>query len=309
MSTLRENGQIVDPGESENAPAAGSPPPKLDCFVIMPISEQPGYAAGHFKEVYEDIIGPAIHDAGFSPVRADEVHASNLIHLDILGKLLDAPMAVCDLSAVNPNVMFELGIRQAFDKPVVLLEDQTTRDVFDIGPIRHVSYDGTLPYRGVKGARTLLTDAIVATAAMKPDEGTNSIVSLLGLRAAAMSSTVQDPQTARFSILERALADIAMELRDMRSSAFRLLTPTLHDSEADDDNNKFVTVSLLNGTAVNLTPELHKRVWLKARDLSRFSEPERRVQLRKMLGRQKEFVRAILVNEFDKDDARVEGAP
>lgn len=79
------------------------------CFVVMPISDPDGYVKGHFRHVYQDIIQPACQQAGFKPFRADEVKQSNLIHLDILQRLLEAPMAVCDLSSRNPNVLFELG--------------------------------------------------------------------------------------------------------------------------------------------------------------------------------------------------------
>ena len=81
------------------------------CFVIMPISDCEGYESGHFLRVYEDIIKPAVERSGYTPQRADETKNSNLIQLDILKKLIDAPIAICDLSTRNPNVLFELGIR------------------------------------------------------------------------------------------------------------------------------------------------------------------------------------------------------
>jgi hypothetical protein len=57
-----------------------------------------------------------------------------VIHLDVIKRLVHSPLVLCDLSARNPNVMFELGIRQAFDKPVVLVQDEKTPQIFDIAP-------------------------------------------------------------------------------------------------------------------------------------------------------------------------------
>jgi hypothetical protein len=71
-----------------------SPP---ECFVIMPIADPDGYDKGHFTKVYEDIFKPACEVSGYRPVRADEVKQTNLIHLDILQKLIESPMAICDL--------------------------------------------------------------------------------------------------------------------------------------------------------------------------------------------------------------------
>ena len=105
---------------------------KIECFVIMPISDQQGYDKDHFQLVYEDIIKPAVSLAGMIPVRADETKGSNLIQLDILRKVIKLPIAICDISAKNPNVFYELGMRQAFDMPTVILKDTNTDAPFDI---------------------------------------------------------------------------------------------------------------------------------------------------------------------------------
>ena len=102
-----------------------------ECFVIMPISDHDGYEKGHFRRVYEDIIIPACEKSDYKAVRADEVEETDIIHLSILKKIIEAPMAICDLSTRNPNVLFELGLRQAFDKPVVLIQEKGTERIFD----------------------------------------------------------------------------------------------------------------------------------------------------------------------------------
>ena len=40
----------------------------------------------------------AIKNAGFKPVRADEINKSNLIVPDIIKRIIDSKMIVCDLS-------------------------------------------------------------------------------------------------------------------------------------------------------------------------------------------------------------------
>lgn len=74
----------------DKAPDAAPP----DCFVLMPIADSEGYPVGHFQHVYDDLICPACNMAGINPVRADDVKATNMIHLDILQKLIDAPIAI-----------------------------------------------------------------------------------------------------------------------------------------------------------------------------------------------------------------------
>lgn len=157
------------------------------CFVIMPIADSDGYEKGHFNHVYNDIIKPAIEKTEFTAIRADEVKQTNLIHLDILQKLIDAPIAVCDLSTRNPNVLFELGIRQAFDRPVVLIQEIGTPKIFDIAPLRYLEYSKELKYHEVLKTQKELEEAINATKEAEGNSGSiNSIVKLLALSSPAM---------------------------------------------------------------------------------------------------------------------------
>ena len=111
-----------------------------ECFVAMPISDPDGYDTGHFSRVYEQVFRPACERAGVRPVRADEVRETNLIHLDVLRRLVDSPVVLCDLSGRNPNVLFELGMRQAFDKPVVLVQESGASPIFDVALLRVTPY-------------------------------------------------------------------------------------------------------------------------------------------------------------------------
>lgn len=45
--------------------------------------------------------------------------------------------------------MFELGIRQAIDKPVVLIQEKGTQKIFDIVPLRYLEYSKDMKYHEV----------------------------------------------------------------------------------------------------------------------------------------------------------------
>lgn len=157
-----------------------------DCFVIMPISEVEGYEPNHFRHVYNNIIKVACNESGYRAIRADDVQASNFIHLDILRKTIESPLAICDLSTRNPNVLFELGVRQAFDLPVVLIQEKGTPKIFDIGPLRCLEYDKEMRYHDVLEAQKKLSEAINETVKASSDSGNvNSIVRLLSLADSA----------------------------------------------------------------------------------------------------------------------------
>lgn len=182
-----------------------------DCFIIMPIADADDYPKEHFSHVYENIIKPSCEMSGHKAVRADEVKETNLIHLDILKKLIEAPIAICDLSNRNPNVLFELGIRQAFDKPVVLIQEEGTPKIFDITPLRYLEYSKDMKYHDVLSMQNKLKDAIEATAAAEGDStNVNSIVKLLALNSPAQ---IPDLENGKESL---ALEVLQAEMRNMR---------------------------------------------------------------------------------------------
>lgn len=160
------------------------------CFVIMPISDPKDYEAGHFKSVYEDIFIPAIKEAGYIPKRADDDKSSSMIQVNIIQDIIESPMAICDLSSKNPNVLFELGIRQAFDLPVVLVQEEGTPRIFDISTINTIDYRKDLLYRHVIDDREKIKEAILQT--RDNTKGINSIVKLLGREPAKIKEGIDD---------------------------------------------------------------------------------------------------------------------
>jgi len=77
--------------------------------------------------------------------------------------LYDNPILVCDVSGKNPNVMFEFGIRLAFDKPTVIIKDDCTDYCFDTGILEHLEYPRDLRFKSIVGFKKKLTEKIKAT--------------------------------------------------------------------------------------------------------------------------------------------------
>jgi hypothetical protein len=184
----------------------------------MPIADPEGYDKGHFKKVYEDIFKVACDNSGFHAIRADEVQQTNLIHLDILQKLIDSPMAICDLSSRNPNVLFELGLRQAFDKPTVLVQECGTPKIFDISPLRYTEYRKELKYREVLEDQESIGEALTATKkATDSGEGINSIINLLSLSSPASLKDITDNDSAKM------LQIVMSEMNELRTDFRRTI--------------------------------------------------------------------------------------
>lgn len=189
-----------------------------ECFVIMPISDPEGYEKGHFQHVYDNIVSVACESADFKPVRADDVLQTNLIHLDVLKRIIETPMAVCDLSNRNPNVLFELGLRQAFDKPVVLIQEKGTPAIFDIAPLRYTEYRKELVYHEVLEDQKSIADAMKATKKATDDGGgLNSMVKLLSLTSPAqLREFRQDESSPMMQMLLAEMGALRREFKQTR---------------------------------------------------------------------------------------------
>jgi hypothetical protein len=131
------------PGTVTLAEAPGTS--KLTAFVIMPFVErQTGHAPGFFLEVLRSLITPAAKDSAFT-VKTANRQGSDLIQSTIVNDLIEADLVIADLTEHNPNVMFELGVRMAQDKPVVLIKAQGTGPLFDIdNMLRVFEYNANL---------------------------------------------------------------------------------------------------------------------------------------------------------------------
>ncbi|WP_455268755.1 hypothetical protein [Rahnella aceris] len=153
------------------------------CFIIMPISDHSDYEPGHFDRVYNYLIKPACLKAGYKPIRADDSKASNMIMFDILKKIVECDMAICDLSSRNANVFYELGLRQAFNKKTILVTDNKQPTPFDISSFRYVSYSSSLRVDTVDKEIPAITMMLKETESA-PEDDFNSIVKLLKIRPA-----------------------------------------------------------------------------------------------------------------------------
>lgn len=160
------------------------------CFVIMPIADMHGYESNHFTRVYKHLLKPALNSIGFHVERADDTQESDYIVIGIVQKIIDADLVLCDLSGRNPNVMYELGIRHAFDKPVVLIKDKVTEKVFDIQGLRYCEYDSNLRIDSVEHDIVKIASAIDETFTASGNS-INSIVTLARVQAPSLPAKTE----------------------------------------------------------------------------------------------------------------------
>tara|TARA_R110002124_G_scaffold221786_1_gene387236 strand:+ start:796 stop:1515 length:720 start_codon:yes stop_codon:yes gene_type:complete len=98
----------------------------------------------HFEHVQDHLFIPAIQKAGLNPLLPKST-GSEIIHAEIIEKLSISEMVLCDMSILNANVFFELGVRTSLNKPVALIvDDHTPKIPFDLSNVNRHQYKSAL---------------------------------------------------------------------------------------------------------------------------------------------------------------------
>jgi len=199
------------------------------CGLVMPISLIDGCTAEHWIEV-KSIIADAvasIPDPRFSVRLVSTADDIGVIQKRIVQNLYNDAIIVCDVSAKNPNVMFELGMRLAFDKPTVIVKDDKTTYSFDTSPIEHVGYPRDLRFTKIVQFKEELAKKIVATyQASKTDPKHSTFLKHFGtFQVAKLSQETVSLDKAILGQLSDIQAQILSLTRQNNLLRLRLVAP------------------------------------------------------------------------------------
>lgn len=135
------------------------------CFVIGPIGDDDSPERIHADWLLEEIVEPvfaALED--FRVERADKLAQPGLIDAQVINKLLNAEIVIADLTGVNPNAFYEIGIRHMAQKPIIHMHQAGERIPFDVSLYRSIKYSRARPV-DIRAARSDLQKMVEAVLA------------------------------------------------------------------------------------------------------------------------------------------------
>lgn len=235
-----------------------------ECLVIMPISDPNGSPSVHFRRVFDDLIAPACQCARFKPIRADEIKPTNLIHLDILRRVVDAPMALFDLSTRNPNVLFELGVRQAFNLKTILIAEEETPRIFDLQPLRIVTYNRELRYRDVLESQLQICDTLKSARDSEGD--VHSMIRLLELAPAVLTNIDPNNIAHQLHLLRAEMNQMIQNLAHHPAPSPEMVSARSEGEFANKLQTGLHIFGLANAAARNNNNETAKSLISEARE-------------------------------------------
>jgi tetratricopeptide (TPR) repeat protein len=119
-----------------------------------------------FDAVYKSLIAPALQRAGCVPFRADQEEGAGDIRTDMFFELVTADAIVADISILNANVYYELGVRHGVaPRGVFMIHGGWGKPPFDIASDRRFEYNGKLFLPGAMDSPDQWKERVEAEAA------------------------------------------------------------------------------------------------------------------------------------------------
>jgi len=137
----------------------------------------------HFEHVLDCLFIPALEKLNLKPIKP-LAKGAELIHGRIIKYIETSDLVLCDISTLNPNVFFELGVRSALNKPLCLIKDDITKKIpFDTTVINHHTYKSSLPSWEIQEEIDQLSKHIKDS--IKTSKGINELWKYFGLSSIA----------------------------------------------------------------------------------------------------------------------------
>jgi len=142
------------------------------------------------------VLKPLLARLGLVATVAHELDEPGSITYQIIRHLLEDDLVIANLTALNPNVMYELAVRHAARKPVIIVAEAGTILPFDIADERTIFFVNDLA--GVEEIKPVLERAVQA--AIEDSQPYNPIYRVVAAKVIRETDISHDGQ--RF-VLER----------------------------------------------------------------------------------------------------------
>lgn len=139
---------------SENISSENGDQKKL--FIICPIGDENSETRIHSDKVKRHLIDRAAEAKNYMTQRADQISEPGKITRQIVQRIKNDEIVVADITDRNPNVFYELALRHAIGKPVILIGKKGEEIPFDVRAQRIIFYDLTDPDSVVESREELV---------------------------------------------------------------------------------------------------------------------------------------------------------
>jgi len=200
------------------------------CGIIMPISPIDGCNTEHWAEM-QSILKEVAKGCGFKSNLVSDADEIGIIQKRIIQNIYSNDIVICDVSGKNPNVMFELGMRLAFDKATVIVKDDKTDYSFDTGVIEHLGYPRDLRFHKILEFKENLKKKLESTyEKSKTDPNYSTFLKNFGEYKIAH---LQEKEITSEKYILNVIEEMRSEVRLLRQYQMSERNKLVHNTETD----------------------------------------------------------------------------
>ncbi len=192
---------------------------KLSCFVIIGFGKKTSYANGKMRvldldETFSLLIKPVFEALNISCYRAIDKNLSGSIDKVMLQEIKNADIALVDITTLNANVMWELGVRHSLmpRHTIMICEKEQMGSIpFDVNHFvvhQYAHSEEGIPYKEVERFRKLLTEVIKGCLEQKPEVTDSPVFTFLeeelnkkGMEKAELAGNPENSQVDSFATM------------------------------------------------------------------------------------------------------------
>ena len=115
------------------------------CLVISTVYEEGTRERNSFDDKLRYMIKPVLSELEYQMILADERYIVGMISAKTIKEIINADIMIADISDNNPNIFYEIAIRNSLNKPLIILKQPAQGQLFEINEERILSVDGSSP--------------------------------------------------------------------------------------------------------------------------------------------------------------------
>lgn len=181
---------------------------KKKCFFVTPIGKSGSPESKKMKALVSNVLDPVCEENGYKVIVSSTIDQVGSIPSQIITELVESELVIVDLTNLNPNVMYELGVRHSFNRPCIVICQNDTSLPFDVAAERTIFFDDSI--EGSGNLKTELQKKIDATVGGEMD---SPIARAINRNAVVeMASNNKDD---KMSVLIDIVSELQTEVQDL----------------------------------------------------------------------------------------------
>ncbi|EOB6398910.1 hypothetical protein ACHELZ_004452 [Vibrio vulnificus] len=178
-----------------------------ECFIVTPIGNGGTPIRREIDGLITNVFEPVLSKFDLTPVAAHHISETGSITRQVVKRLLEADVVIANLTNLNPNVMYELGIRHCTRKPTIVVARDDVTLPFDLSDERTIFYQNDI--YGVNELKERL-EAVIPSA-LNDDKPDNPVYRVVETDLIKIPEGISDSE----AVLDKRLAQLENQIESI----------------------------------------------------------------------------------------------